>query len=103
MTSTPRFASTAAAVAAFEDQGSLDPGTEGFWKVWGATPHTVLPGDLILIKDLGEVTEELIAEVFEAKAYPARAGFINAEGETFTYGALAPLVVLRWGTRHILA
>lgn len=94
--------SSAAAEALFDAQGSIAPGTEGLWKVWGARLAEVRPGDLILIKE-GEGSKFLLIQgTFEAKARPAREGFF-ADGESFTYGALAPVIVLRWGTGHHLS
>lgn len=90
------------AEALFEVQGSIAPGTEGLWKVWGARLAEVRPGDLILIKDGDDSKFILIQGTFKAKASPAREGFY-ADGESFTYGALAPVIVLRWGTGHTLS
>ena len=98
-----RFLTTADAYAAFEAQGSLAPGTEGFWKVYGARPHHARPGDLLLGMVDDEVKADLILDTFEAKAAPARQGLISAEGERFTIGNLCPVILLRWDTHNLLA
>lgn len=100
---THRFTSSADAFASFEAQGSLAPGSEGFWKVWGAQVRHILPGDLVLTLLDDEVKADLVADLFEAKAHPVRQGFISAEGDRFTLGALLPVIVLRWDTHNILA
>jgi hypothetical protein len=96
---------TQAAVAEFEAQGSLPPGTEGWWKVWGARVSSIRTGDLIFLKgqDDGEPEGHLIAGTFEAKATGLRRGFIVDNEERFTLGMLCPVVVLRRDTHNILA
>lgn len=90
------------ASATFEAQGPIAPGTEGFWKVWGAQVRTIRPGDLILTKDGDDFRWDLILDTFDAKASGLRRGFVSDAGK-FTLGALAPVQVLRWGTHNTLA
>ena len=92
------------AIALFESQGVKQPGTYGFWQVWGARTQDVKPGDILLCKngDDGEVQADYITEVFAAKS-PLRAGFINADGKRFTLGIIAPMILCRWGTHGTLA
>lgn len=94
-----------AALAAFEAQGSLQPGEQGWWKVWGASLADVRAGDLILTADPdadGGLVPTLVEETFRPAAYPARHGFV-ADGARFTIGALCPIVLLRQGTHNTLA
>ena len=49
-TSPTSTATAAAAIAELESQGTLAPGTQGWWKVWGAGVGHVRPGDIILSK-----------------------------------------------------
>jgi hypothetical protein len=83
-----------------EAQGTLQPGEQGWWKVWGARAANVQPGDLLL---LAGQEPTLIADTFTAKAAPMRIGLVSAEGERFTIGALADVIVLRPGTHNTLA
>lgn len=107
----PHFTTTAHAAAHFARQGSLAPGAEGFWKVWGATVNNIRPGDLILTKDISTPAKansdntrfDLITDTFDAKASPMRKGLVNAEGDRFTLGALSPVIVLRWDIHNLLA
>jgi hypothetical protein len=80
------------------------PGTEGFWEVWGARPHHLRPGDILVSKVRGtdEVEIDFVADLFPAKS-PARQGFVNQDAEQFTVGILSPVVILRWGTHGTLA
>lgn len=93
-----------AAVAAVETMPAKEPGTMGFWQVWGARPQDLRPGDVLLCKigDTGEVATDYIAERFIAKS-AARVGFINQDGKRLTIGALAPVVIVRWGTHATLS
>jgi hypothetical protein len=93
------FTTTAQAMASFESQGKLLPGTGGWWRVYGATPKDIRKGDLVLSQ--GNYAD-LILDTFEAKAAPLRFGFVSDDGR-FTIGALASVIVLRLGTRNTLA
>ena len=93
---------SAEALAQFEAQGTLQPGEEGWWKVWGANVHSVRPGDLVMSKVDGEVVTDLVEDTFKANAYPMRAGFV-IDGAKCTFGALTNVIVVRWGTKNTLA
>lgn len=98
------FARTTDAVAAFEAQEQLQPGTEGWWKVWGAKAHHIRPGDLVLSKkDDGEVEYTLVFDLFPSKAAPLRVGVVTDDGKQYTFGALQPIIVLRWTDHNTLA
>lgn len=85
--------------AEFGAQGAITPGTEGWWKVWGAQVRHIRPGDLVLSGD----NVELIADRFESKSAPLRVGFVDTDGNRFTLGARAPIALLRRGSHHLLA
>jgi hypothetical protein len=92
------------AIAFFEGQDRKDPGTEGFWQVWGARASHIRAGDILLSKvgDTDEVGVDYITEVFKAKSI-VRQGFINQRGEHLTIGIGAPIILVRWGTHNTLA
>jgi hypothetical protein len=101
------FKTTAEAVAAFESQGVLQPGETGWWKVWGANPHTIRTGDLVMFKHDNEYETNLITGTFVSNAHPLRVGLVSDacefEDGKFTLGAFGPVVVVRWGDRNTLA
>lgn len=80
------------------------PGTEGFWQVWGARPHHLRPGDVLIskVRDTGEVEVDFVADLFLAQS-AARRGFVNQDGKRLTVGIMAPVVILRWGAHGTLA
>ncbi len=101
---------------ALDAQGTLQPGTEGYWKVWGARASDIRPGDLVMVKNQDNVISEyevldyaprgregtmmdLIRPRFRAPAKSAGAG----TGQLFSVGAMQAVVVLRKGTHHTLA
>lgn len=92
------------AVARFEAQGKLQPGDEGYWKVWGARPRHIRAGDIVMSKNDGDDSVETyeVEELFLAKAHPMRIGLV-VKGERTTIGALCPIVLVRWGTHNMLA
>lgn len=94
---------TSEAVAQFNDQGRIPPGTPGWWRVWGASVQDIAPGDLVATLSDGELSWSLVHELFTARAYPLRHGLVTDGGERFTLGALVPVVVLRRGTHHVLS
>lgn len=93
---------TEEAVAELEAQGVLQPGDEGWWKVWGARPYDIKVGDLVGSNDGDKVVWDLIDATFTAKAAPVRVG-LSSDGNQFTIGGGCPVVVLRRGTKNTLA
>jgi hypothetical protein len=93
----------AAAIAHFESQGALPPGTPGYWKVWGAKASHVRTGDIILSKSGDATHTDYVSGTFESKSAPMRRGFLDADGNQFTVGALAPIIVMRWSDHNLLA
>lgn len=91
--------------AEVEAQGPIEPGTPGWWQVWGATVHHARPGDLILCRDgdIDKVVPTYVRDLFRSKAHPVRVGIVTDDDKEVTIGALAPMVLLRRGTHHTLA
>lgn len=88
------------AVAEFEAQPALQPGAAGWWRVWGAKPHHVRAGDIVITRGERPV---FVTDTFTAKAAPMRQGLVDQDGERFTLGALCPIVLVRPGTHNTLA
>ena len=89
--------------AEVDAQPVLEPGTEGWWRVWGASPHSIEPGDYVLCKDGDGVDEFYVQSTYKPKSYPMTFGIV-VDGREMTIGALAgPLVILRRGTKNTLA
>lgn len=89
----------------FESQGELQPGEEGYWKVWGAMVRHIRPGDLVLSKtnpDDLSICIDLIEDVYTPKNYPLHFGVV-INGDKFTLGALTAIILLRKGTKNTLA
>lgn len=88
--------------ATVEAQPRMEPGTFGFWEVWGATPQDIQGGDYVLVKMRdGSVDEFFVQDTFVAKNV-ARKGVV-VDGERMTLGLLCPIVILREGTRGVLS
>jgi hypothetical protein len=91
-------------------QGRMEPGDEGWWKVWGASMQDVRQGDLIMAglrKDDGtkEVVEHFVREVvYEGGIKDAIwLNFIDLHGEKRGIGMLCPVAIVRRGTHNILS
>jgi hypothetical protein len=97
-------AAAEAAWAAFAAQGRIAPGTPGWWQVWGAGPHHIRPGDLVLWADHKTKAQEclLVEDTYESSAAPVRVGLV-VDGKRSSLGALTPIIILRQDTRHRLA
>lgn len=81
----------------------MQPGTQGWWKVWGARVSDIKPGDLVISKNKdGEYCVDLIEDFCMTTSYPIRHGFVIA-GERTSFGALTAVVVLRQALHNILA
>ena len=86
-------------------QAALQPGTAGWWEVWGATPAAIKAGDIVaLATPPGEEADIFYVEdVYTAAAAPMRRGLV-VNGERVTIGALCTVAGLfRRGTHHTLA
>lgn len=86
-----------------QDQGVLKPGEPGWWQVWGANPHSIRAGDLVLSLVDDEMVPTYVADLFPSKAAPMRVGVVTDNGERVTFGALSKIVLLRRGTHNMLA
>ena len=93
---------TEAAFREFDAQGRIEPGTEGWWTVYGGRVQDVRSGDLVLVKGEPGVEAMLVDDVFRAKAWPMRQGWV-VDGEQLTMGSMVPVAVLRRGTKGTLA
>lgn len=82
-------------------QGALQTGTEGWWRVFGASAHDVQKDDMVV----SQTQEFRVAHVVRHGDLRdvVSPGFVGTDGETYHIGAMCPIVVLRKGTRHILA
>lgn len=91
-------------MAEFESQPALDPGQDGWWKVWGASPQDIRAGDLVFTRGEadGDVDSFFVQETFTSKAAPMRVGIV-VDGRQQSIGALAPIVLVRRGTKNTLA
>ncbi len=96
---------------ALDAQGALQPGTEGWWQVYGARAQDVRPGDMIMMQssDQPEPVEFQVQD-YAPRDAPGkdlrdvvRPRFLATDGTHRHIGALQPIVVLRRGTRHTLA
>lgn len=89
----------------FEAQDRLQPGQAGWWKVWGARVSDIRIGDIVMCKNGsdGSVMTDYVAGTFTSKAAPLRRGFFDHDGEIFTIGVMAPVVLVRFGTHNTLA
>ena len=86
---------------ALDAQGILQPGEQGWWRVYGARAEDILPGDLVMIKD----DEFQVAEraPWGNRWDTLRVRFRTAAGELRTVGMLQPVEVVRRGTHCTLA
>lgn len=80
-----------------EAQPILQPGEAGWWRVYGATPRDIRPGDYVMERD----GEYLVQDTFIAKSV-ARVGIV-VDGERITLGLLYPIVLLREGIKNTLS
>lgn len=87
---------TADVRAEIEAQPVLQPGTEGWWKVYGVSGRHIRPGDYVLVGD-----DEFFVQDTYAPLNVARHGIV-VDGERQTIGTLANVTVLRRGTKSTL-
>lgn len=107
--------------ARLDDQGSLEPGTPGYWEVWGASARDIRPGDLVMSgwKDRDDPSVIHHAEYEVAEMAPwgmstvrpgepdlrdsCRVRFLTTAGTFASVGMLQPLALLRPGTHNTLS
>lgn len=82
--------------SAYESQGLTQPGTNGWWKVWGARVVDIRPGDMVLSLNeaLNEYEVDIIEDLYLAKNAPLYYGVI-INGQRVIFGALSHVIVLR--------
>jgi hypothetical protein len=90
-----------------DNGGVLQPGQEGFWKIWGASARDVEAGDLIMVRwEAKDGSHELKEHALQARL-PEGDGiapkFQAESGEIFRLGMLQKIVLLRWGTGNTLS
>jgi len=88
---------TAEVRAEIEEQRALEPGTPGWWQVWGATVRDVSPGDFVVTR----TDDFFVQDVYDARS-AARLGVV-VDGQRETIGRMCPVAVLRRGTRATLS
>jgi hypothetical protein len=97
-----------------ESQGTLKPGDEGYWRVWGSHALDIKPGDLILCawkdSDNPAVIHHAEYEVVQLAPWPdkpimngCRVRFLATNGEYESVGMLQPMELYRPGTGNYLS
>jgi hypothetical protein len=93
--------STATVRAAIEAQPVLHPGDEGWWRVYGARPRDIRPGDFVMTPD--DLDGFLVDDVFVNDAWRGIRTGIVVDGERQSIGTYCPIVLLRQASRAALA
>jgi hypothetical protein len=96
---------------ALDEQGRLEPGTEGWWRVWGASARDIRPGDLVMTGWRNSDGSSGHGEHTAGEPAPwgdlrdsCRVRFTDAvTGELFSVGMLQPMALLRRGTHNTLS
>jgi hypothetical protein len=89
---------TAQVRAEIEEQPRLEPGIAGWWKVYGATPRSIRPGDYVMTPD----SEFYVQDTYEFSVTGIRIGIV-VDGERQSIGCLyGPIVLLRQGVKATL-
>lgn len=102
MTSTP-------VTDALGSQGAIQPGTQGWWRVWGATVNDIQAGDLIMVGTKADDGSHVITEHHVVTIVPedgikgAIYLHITNDGGERWIGRMCPVQVLRQGTHNTLA
>ena len=79
----------------------LQPGQEGWWKVWGARPLNLRAGDRLVTLEDGELVETNVAATEHRTVMVA---ITTDTGEKTFIGMANPqAAIFRWGTHHTLA
>jgi hypothetical protein len=91
---------------ALDAQGIIQPGTIGWWRLWGSCINDVVTGDMLMIKPKdGEITEHVVTRIVtETGMLDAMyLRFIDHDGSDIRIGRLCPVIILRRGTHHALS
>jgi hypothetical protein len=84
--------------AQIEAQPVLQPGEQGWWKVYGASARDIQPGDYVMTKG----DEFFVQDTYEFSTTGIRIGLV-IDGERCTFGFACPLILLRQGTKATLS
>jgi hypothetical protein len=113
MTDTSPYDVPGPVTARLNSQGAIEPGTEAYWKVWGACAMDIRPGDLVMSgwkdRDDPSVIHHAEYEVAEMASFTAptmnaiRVGFITTTGKFASVGMLQPCAIARRGTSNFLS
>jgi hypothetical protein len=93
--------STLAARAAIKAQQRIQPGTDGWWKVYGARVADIRPGDYVFTRD--DLDGFLVEDTYTNEGWRGFRAGIVVDGERMSIGTLCPIVLLRRGTKGTLA
>lgn len=96
---------------ALDEQGVLQPGSEGWWTVAGARVNDIRDGDLVMVKMLPHDGGPAIIREFAVTRIIPEPGIFGAiyikfttpQGTEASFGRLCPVQVLRRGTHRTLA
>lgn len=80
----------------------LQPGDEGWWRVWACSVGDIREGDIVLTKN-GESYEALFIEDIYPANSPTRFGIVVGGGQRQTLGRLVGVVIMRKGTKNTLS
>lgn len=83
------------AIEEISNQGNLQPGTEGWWPVWGASVLEVQVGDVVIDSSGAYEVYGMLGSTLTKR------GFSTSEGEIWA-GFLARIKILRKGTGMML-
>lgn len=101
MTDTTTNTDAAELQAQLEAPDRIEPGTAGWWRVWGARSSVIRSGDVIVTLEDGELVFDDVAAV---EHLPLRFRITRHDGTTFTLGQLfAGWQLYRRGDRNTLA
>jgi hypothetical protein len=91
-------------------EGGREPGTEGYWEVWGARAIDIQPGDLVMsgYKDDDGINRHNEYEVVEMSSWgdlrdSCRVRFLTSTGQLRSVGMLQPMALVRKGTHATLS
>jgi hypothetical protein len=84
-------------------QGEIAPGTEGWWRVFGARAQDVRPGDMVVTASCEFKVQERAPRGNGDLRDVAVPRFLGTDGQYYYLGALQAIAVLRYGTKHTLA
>jgi hypothetical protein len=84
-------------------QGKIEPGTQGYWSVWGACVSDIQAGDLVMTKSADGYDEFQVTEVLPEPGLTGIRFMIAGSDKVQRIGYLCPVAIARKGTHHILS